>query len=98
MSRRAVSPSPEAPPPAALSISHIENAAHHQSTTNAKPTAWDSPGPAAFDFRSDVVATPTATMLASIAGTSLLDDVRPLPPPNLALLHIHLLNAPPLDT
>lgn len=39
-------------------------------------TNWHSPGPAAFDFRSDVVTTPTQSMLASITSTTLLDDVR----------------------
>jgi threonine aldolase len=37
--------------------------------------AWASPGPAEFDFRSDVVTTPTASMLAAIQSTTLLDDV-----------------------
>ncbi|KAL8946511.1 MAG: hypothetical protein Q9222_007106, partial [Ikaeria aurantiellina] len=40
-----------------------------------EPNAWSSPGPAAFDFRSDVVTTPTPSMLASITQTTLLDDV-----------------------
>ncbi|PYH80520.1 l-allo-threonine aldolase [Aspergillus uvarum CBS 121591] len=38
-------------------------------------TAWDSPGQAAFDFRSDYVTSPNIAMLASIIKTSLLDDV-----------------------
>jgi threonine aldolase len=37
--------------------------------------AWSAPGPAAFDFRSDVVTTPTTAMLNAIASTTLLDDV-----------------------
>ncbi|KAL8737915.1 MAG: hypothetical protein Q9181_001220 [Wetmoreana brouardii] len=37
--------------------------------------AWSSPGPAAFDFRSDVVTTPTPSMLRAITQTTLLDDV-----------------------
>ncbi|KAI9829918.1 MAG: hypothetical protein M1826_005340 [Phylliscum demangeonii] len=37
--------------------------------------AWHHPGPAAFDFRSDVVTRPTASMLRAIARTTLLDDV-----------------------
>ncbi|KIW01776.1 uncharacterized protein PV09_06948 [Verruconis gallopava] len=37
--------------------------------------AWSSPGPAAFDVRSDVVTTPTSAMLNAIASTTLLDDV-----------------------
>ena len=36
---------------------------------------WSGPGPAAFDFRSDVVTTPTTNMLAAIQDTTLLDDV-----------------------
>ena len=39
-------------------------------------TKWHSAGPAAFDFRSDVVTTPTRSMLASVTNTTLLDDVR----------------------
>ncbi|PYI16914.1 l-allo-threonine aldolase [Aspergillus japonicus CBS 114.51] len=38
-------------------------------------TAWDSPGQAAYDFRSDYVTSPNIAMLASIINTSLLDDV-----------------------
>jgi threonine aldolase len=37
--------------------------------------AWSEPGPAEFDFRSDVVTTPTINMLAAIQSTTLLDDV-----------------------
>ncbi|KUJ08557.1 uncharacterized protein LY89DRAFT_629746 [Mollisia scopiformis] len=37
--------------------------------------AWSTPGPAAFDFRSDVVTTPTPSMLAAVQNTTLLDDV-----------------------
>lgn len=52
-------------------------------TTDLPPTdgphkqqnAWSSPGPAAFDFRSDVVTTPTPSMLAAVQNTTLLDDV-----------------------
>ena len=36
---------------------------------------WAAPGPAAFDFRSDVMTTPTPSMLAAIASCTLLDDV-----------------------
>lgn len=36
---------------------------------------WASPGPAAFDFRSDTITTPTASMLAAISACTLLDDV-----------------------
>lgn len=42
----------------------------------SKPSnAWTAPGPAAFDFRSDTVTSPTASMLAATAATTLLDDV-----------------------
>ncbi|KAI4175219.1 MAG: hypothetical protein LQ343_001755 [Gyalolechia ehrenbergii] len=37
--------------------------------------AWSSPGSAAFDFRSDVVTTPTPSMLKAIENCTLLDDV-----------------------
>ncbi|PVH85598.1 hypothetical protein DL98DRAFT_606856 [Cadophora sp. DSE1049] len=37
--------------------------------------AWRGPGQAAFDFRSDVVTTPTASMLAAIRNTTLFHDV-----------------------
>jgi threonine aldolase len=40
-----------------------------------KINAWQQPGPAAFDFRSDTVTTPTASMLDAIANTTLMDDV-----------------------
>ncbi|KAL9605054.1 MAG: hypothetical protein Q9179_001650 [Wetmoreana sp. 5 TL-2023] len=40
-----------------------------------EPNAWSSPGPAAFDFRSDVVTTPTSSMLRAVTQTTLLDDV-----------------------
>jgi threonine aldolase len=39
------------------------------------PNAWSAPGPAAFDFRSDVVTTPTTNMLNAITACTLLDDV-----------------------
>jgi threonine aldolase len=42
---------------------------------NSNNNNWSSPGPAAFDFRSDVVTTPTAAMLTAITQTTLLDDV-----------------------
>ncbi|KAJ5032898.1 uncharacterized protein L3040_009489 [Drepanopeziza brunnea f. sp. 'multigermtubi'] len=63
---------------------------HHQKNENLKnkfpengvnsisqpnQTAWSGPGSAAFDFRSDVVTTPTHSMLEAIQNTTLLDDV-----------------------
>ncbi|KAI4116731.1 MAG: hypothetical protein LQ338_007666 [Usnochroma carphineum] len=43
--------------------------------THEERNAWSSPGPAAFDFRSDVVTTPTPSMLRAIESCTLLDDV-----------------------
>ena len=37
--------------------------------------AWQQPGPAAFDFRSDTITTPNASMLEAIVNTTLMDDV-----------------------
>ncbi|KAK5117525.1 hypothetical protein LTR62_004947 [Meristemomyces frigidus] len=54
----------------------MKNEAEHLTNgTGVKVNNWSSPGPAAFDFRSDVVTTPTARMLAAITSTSLLDDI-----------------------
>ncbi|KAL4904337.1 hypothetical protein BDW74DRAFT_185644 [Aspergillus multicolor] len=36
---------------------------------------WLTPGPAAYDFRSDTITTPTLSMLRAIAQTTLMDDV-----------------------
>ncbi|TGO69927.1 hypothetical protein BOTNAR_0005g00090 [Botryotinia narcissicola] len=52
-------------------------------TTDLSPTpephheinAWSGPGQAAFDFRSDVMTTPTKSMLTAIQNTTLFDDV-----------------------
>lgn len=60
---------------AALSAKTVEEKAQSMSTPHAQRNAWSAPGPAAFDFRSDVVTTPTTNMLTSIASTTLLDDV-----------------------
>jgi threonine aldolase len=43
--------------------------------SSSTPNAWAQPGPAEFDFRSDVVTSPTSSMLAAIQSTTLLDDV-----------------------
>ncbi|KAI9798992.1 MAG: hypothetical protein M1833_004345 [Piccolia ochrophora] len=60
------------------------------------PNAWQHPGPAAFDFRSDVVTTPTASMLAAITNTTLLDDVFVEDPTTTSLeAHIASLTAHP---
>jgi threonine aldolase len=49
--------------------------ASHLAPSMPQKTTWAAPGPAAFDFRSDVVTTPTTAMLNAIASTTLLDDV-----------------------
>ncbi len=41
----------------------------------SKSNAWQQPGPAAYDFRSDTITTPTASMLTAIENTTLFDDV-----------------------
>lgn len=50
-------------------------AANDCAATHKKVNAWQQPGPSAYDFRSDVMTTPTASMLDAIAHTTLLDDV-----------------------
>ncbi|PYH92287.1 putative L-allo-threonine aldolase [Aspergillus ellipticus CBS 707.79] len=37
--------------------------------------SWCSPGPAAYDLRTDTITTPTLAMLQAIAQTTLMDDV-----------------------
>ncbi|KAF1808912.1 hypothetical protein P152DRAFT_176002 [Eremomyces bilateralis CBS 781.70] len=44
-------------------------------STSASHNAWSSPGPSAIDLRSDVVTTPTPSMLTAIGNCSLFDDV-----------------------
>jgi threonine aldolase len=41
----------------------------------SKTNAWQQPGPAAYDFRSDTITTPTASMLTAIKNATLFDDV-----------------------
>lgn len=50
-------------------------AANSKAATHQKFNAWQQPGPAAYDFRSDVMTTPTESMLNAIINTTLLDDV-----------------------
>ncbi|KAJ5501580.1 Aromatic amino acid beta-eliminating lyase/threonine aldolase [Penicillium expansum] len=38
-------------------------------------SSWCGPGPAAYDFRTDTITTPTLSMLKAIAQTTLMDDV-----------------------
>jgi threonine aldolase len=53
---------------------------------SAKSTAWGADeNPAAFDFRSDVHTTPTASMLRAIQQCTLLDDVTMEDPTTLSL-------------
>ncbi|KAK5056706.1 hypothetical protein LTR84_012238 [Exophiala bonariae] len=51
------------------------NAANGLAATHKKFNAWQQPGPSAYDFRSDVMTTPTASMLEAISNTTLFDDV-----------------------
>ncbi|KAB2574516.1 L-allo-threonine aldolase protein [Lasiodiplodia theobromae] len=57
-------PSSSSPTPAGVSPSQSPSINH-----------WTHPGPASADFRSDTITTPTASMLAAIASTTLGDDV-----------------------
>ncbi|KAK5127008.1 hypothetical protein LTR85_008367 [Meristemomyces frigidus] len=59
----------------ALEQQAVQKEAQHQANGDVAINNWSQPGPAAFDFRSDVVTTPTTRMLNAIASTSLLDDV-----------------------
>ncbi|KAI9740600.1 MAG: hypothetical protein M1834_005181 [Cirrosporium novae-zelandiae] len=57
------------------SIDTSEKVANGINGTNGKVNNWQTPGPAAFDFRSDTITTPTASMLEAIIHTTLMDDV-----------------------
>ncbi|CAK3998041.1 Aldolase vrtJ [Lecanosticta acicola] len=60
----------------ALKPENIEAEAKHLlNATDTKINAWASPGPTAFDFRSDTITTPTSRMLQAISATTLADDV-----------------------
>ncbi|KIW20457.1 hypothetical protein PV08_01032 [Exophiala spinifera] len=50
-------------------------ASNANATTEKAFNAWHQPGPASYDFRSDVLTTPTESMLNAIANTTLRDDV-----------------------
>lgn len=56
-------------------MSSAVTAANDRAATHKKVNAWQQPGPSAYDFRSDVMTTPTASMLDAIAHTTLFDDV-----------------------
>nr|OQO28961.1 hypothetical protein B0A51_03770 [Rachicladosporium sp. CCFEE 5018] len=61
-----------------LDAEAVKHEAQHQiknADSDVTINNWATPGPAAFDFRSDVVTTPTPRMLEAIASTTLLDDV-----------------------
>ncbi|KAM0802417.1 l-allo-threonine aldolase [Usnea florida] len=45
------------------------------SSSGNGPNAWSTPGSAAFDFRSDTVTSPTASMLLATQSCTLQDDV-----------------------
>lgn len=63
-------PSSSAPIPAGVSPTTTNG-----DTTTTPINHWATPGPAAADFRSDTITTPTASMLAAISATTLGDDV-----------------------
>jgi threonine aldolase len=52
------------------SVSGPQANGHHK-----RMNAWQQPGPAAYDFRSDTITTPTASMLEAISNATLMDDV-----------------------
>lgn len=69
---------------AAYTANGTKPTATNGSTTNGN--AWGAQvNPAAFDFRSDVTTTPTASMLNAIAQCTLLDDVFMEDPTTLSL-------------
>lgn len=63
-----------------LQSKEMEKEAQHLSNGDVAVNNWSHPGPAAFDFRSDVMTTPTTRMLNAISATTLLDDVFQLDP------------------
>jgi threonine aldolase len=54
---------------------HFNNSVSQKSMDESSNIHWATAGPATFDFRSDVVTTPTLRMLSAIQSTTLLDDV-----------------------
>lgn len=48
---------------------------HQANGDHKRVNAWQQPGVAAYDFRSDTITTPTASMLEAISNTTLMDDV-----------------------
>jgi threonine aldolase len=60
---------------AAITQQGVEKAAKDLTNGQVKVNNWSAPGPAAYDFRSDVMTRPTTRMLEAIAATTLQDDV-----------------------
>ncbi|CZR58473.1 related to threonine aldolase [Phialocephala subalpina] len=70
------------------SIENMSDLAIDSSVTATKgetSNAWSTPGPSAFDFRSDTITTPNATMLQAIQNTTLFDDGYGEDPTTIAL-------------
>lgn len=59
--------------PRNMAVSPLEDDLGPQ--TIAVSPSWHGPGPAAYDFRTDTITTPTLSMLQAIAHTTLGDDV-----------------------
>ena len=61
---------------AVVDIVPAKNEGEHQIEQQIKvSSSWCGPGPAAYDFRSDTITTPTLSMLQQIAQSTLMDDV-----------------------
>ncbi len=63
----------------------VDTGLQNGATNHKEVNAWQQPGPAAFDFRSDTTTTPTASMLNALINTTLLDDVTMEDPTTTAL-------------
>ncbi|ETI25951.1 hypothetical protein G647_02728 [Cladophialophora carrionii CBS 160.54] len=62
-------------PVSAMAPNEAIKEAHSAAATHKAVNAWQQPGPACLDFRSDTMTTPTASMLEAIINTTLQDDV-----------------------
>ncbi|KAJ5232532.1 hypothetical protein N7468_005488 [Penicillium chermesinum] len=58
--------------PSQKAVYHVQDASVKHIEVSS---SWCSPGPAAYDFRTDTITTPTLSMLQAIAQSSLMDDV-----------------------
>lgn len=58
-----------------LTLAHTRPMSSSSKMSEQAPNAWSSPGRAEYDFRSDVVTTPTSSMLQAIQSATLFDDV-----------------------